>query len=171
MLIDRIKTGINTTRSNLMSFNHSTGSPSVTIESRRPQPKSTRHERHAGRFVVLALAILVVEAWLLIIGLLPRFHDDVERRQTADAIRLGANKVQVVRPKEAPPEFEFSLPGAAEALTQATLYARINGYLKQRLVDIGDHVEAGQLLAVIYAPHIDTPLHQTISQIARRRDA
>ncbi len=171
MLIDRIKTGANTTRSNLMSFNHSSGSPSVTIEGRRPQPKPTRHERHAGRFVVLALAILVVATGLLIIGLLPRFHDDVERRQTADAIRLGANKVQVVRPKESPPEFEFSLPGAAEALTQATLYARINGYLKQRLVDIGDHVEADQLLAVIDAPDIDTQLNQAIAQLARSRAA
>jgi len=55
--------------------------------------------------VVLALAILVVATGLLIIGLLPRFHDEVERRQTADAIRLGAKKVQVVRPKESPPEF------------------------------------------------------------------
>jgi hypothetical protein len=82
-----------------MSFNHSSGSLAVTIESRRPQPNPPRHERHTGRFVVLALAILVAATGLLIIGLLPRFHDEVERRQTADAIRLGANKVQVVRPK------------------------------------------------------------------------
>jgi RND family efflux transporter MFP subunit len=154
-----------------MSFNHSSGSLSVTIESRRPQPKPPRHERHTGRFVVLALAILVVATGLLIIGLLPRFHDEVERGQTAAAIRLAAKKVQVVRPKEAPPEFEFSLPGAAEALTQATLYARINGYLKQRLVDIGDHVEAGQLLAVIDAPDIDTQLNQAIAELGRSRAA
>jgi RND family efflux transporter MFP subunit len=172
MPIDGAKTGINTTRSNLMSFNQSSGSLSVTIESRRPQLKPPRPQRHAGRFVVfLALVILVVATGLLIIGLLPRFHDEVERRQTADAIRLAAKKVQVVRPKEAPPEFEFSLPGAAEALTQATLYARINGYLKQRLVDIGDHVEAGQLLAVIDAPDIDTQLNQAIAELARSRAA
>ena len=100
-----------------MSFNHTNGSLSVTIESRRPQPKPPRHERHTGRFLVLALAILVVATGLLIIGLLPRFHDEVERGQTAAAIRLAAEKVQVVRPKEAPPEFEFSLPGAAEPLS------------------------------------------------------
>src|SRR5258707_11950483 len=154
-----------------MNFNHSNGSLSVTIESRRPQPKPPGHERHTGRFVVLALAILVVATGLLIIGLLPRFHDEVERVQTAAAIRLAAKKVQVVRPKEAPPEFEFSLPGAAEALTQATLYARINGYLKQGLVDIGDHVDAGQLLAVIDAPDIDTQLNQAIAELARSRAA
>jgi RND family efflux transporter MFP subunit len=95
----------------------------------------------------------------------------VERGQTADAILLAAKKVQVVRPKEAPPEFEFSLPGAAEALTQATLWARVNGYLKQRLVDIGDHVEAGQLLAVIDAPDIDTQLNQAVAELARSRAA
>jgi len=154
-----------------MSFNHSTVSPSVTIESRRPQPKPPRHERHAGRFVIIALAIFLVATGLLMIGLLPRFHDEVERSQTAVAIRLAAEKVQVVRPKESPPEFEFSLPGAAEALTQATLYARINGYLKKRLVDIGDHVEAGQLLAVIDAPDIDAQLNQAIAELARSRAA
>jgi membrane fusion protein (multidrug efflux system) len=155
-----------------MNFNHNGGFPSVTIESRRPQPKPpARDERHPGRFLVLALAILVVATGLLIVGLLPRFHDEVERRQTADAMRSAAEKVQVVRPKEAPSEFEFSLPGAAEALTQATLYARINGYLKQRLVDIGDHVEAGQLLAVIDAPDIDTQLNQAIAELARSRAA
>ena len=154
-----------------MSFNHNSGSPTITIESRRPQPKPPRHERHAGRIVVLALAILIVATGLLIFGVLPRFHDKVERDQTADAIRLAAKEVQVVKPKEAPPEFEFSLPGAAEALTQATLYARVNGYLKQRLVDIGDQVKAGQLLAVIDAPDIDTQLNQAIGQLARSRAA
>ena len=154
-----------------MSFNHSSVSQSFTIESRRPQSKPPRRERHAGRIVVLALAILIVAIGLLIIGVLPRFHDKAERVHTADAIGLAAKKVQVVKPKEAPPEFEFSLPGAAEALTQATLYARINGYLKQRLVDIGDHVEAGQLLAVIDAPDVDTQLNQAIAQLARSRAA
>jgi RND family efflux transporter MFP subunit len=152
-----------------MSFNHSF--PSVTIESRRPQPKPPRRARHAGRILVLALAILIVATGLLIFGVLPRFHDKLERDQTADAIRLAAKEVQVVKPKEAPPEFEFSLPGAAEALTQATLWARINGYLKQRLVDIGDHVEAGQLLAVIDAPDVDTQLNQAIAELARGRAA
>ena len=155
-----------------MSFNHSRDSPFATIEGRRPQPKPPTHERHAGgRFVVLALATLVAVAGPLILGLLPRFHDAAERGQTADAIRLAAKKVQVVRPKAAPPEFDFSLPGAAEALTQATLYARINGYLKQRLVDIGDRVEAGQLLAVIDAPDIDTQLNQAMAELARSRAA
>ena len=154
-----------------MNFSHSSGFSSATIETRRVPPKPATHERHRGRLFVLALAVLVVSTGLLIVGLLPRFHDAVERSQTADAIRLAAKKVQVVRPKEAPPEFEFGLPGAAEALTQATLYARINGYLRQRLVDIGDHVEAGQLLAIIDAPDIDAQLNQARAQLDQTRAA
>jgi RND family efflux transporter MFP subunit len=154
-----------------MSFNKSNGATSATIESRRPQPKPPRHKRHAGRLLFFALAILVIVTGLLIMGLLPRLHDGVERSRTTDAIQLAAKRVQIVRPKEAPPEFEFSLPGAAEALTQATLYARINGYLKERLVDIGDHVEEGQLLAVIDAPDVDSQLNQAIAELARSRAA
>jgi RND family efflux transporter MFP subunit len=154
-----------------MSCDHTNNSSALTIESHRPQPKPPRQVRHTGRFVVLGLAILVVATGLLISGLLPRFHDEVERRQTTAAIQLAAEKVQVVRPKVAPPEFEFSLPGAAEAFTQATLYARVNGYLKQRFVDIGDHVEAGQLLAVIDAPDLDSQLNQAIGQLELSRAA
>ena len=44
------------------------------------------------------------------------------------------------------------LPGTMQAFTDASIYARTDGYLKRRLVDIGAHVRAGQLLA-----EIDTP--------------
>ena len=70
-----------------------------------------------------------------------------------------------------PPVFDFSLPGSAEALSTATLYARINGYLKTRLVDIGDRVETGQLVAEIDAPDIDAQLLQSRAQLEQSRAA
>ena len=74
-------------------------------------------------------------------------------------------------PTRSPPQFDFSLPGSAEALNTATLYARVNGYLKSRLVDIGDRVETGQLLAVIDAPDLDAQLNQTRAQLEQFRAA
>ena len=79
--------------------------------------------------------------------------------------------VQVTKPTLSPPVFDFSLPGSAEALSTATLYARINGYLKTRLVDIGDRVEAGQLVAEIEAPDIDAQLLQAKAQLEQNRAA
>jgi RND family efflux transporter MFP subunit len=41
------------------------------------------------------------------------------------------------------------------------MYARANGYLKRRLVDIGAHVEEGQLLAEIDTPELDQELERS----------
>jgi RND family efflux transporter MFP subunit len=43
---------------------------------------------------------------------------------------------------------------------ETPIYARSNGYLKRRLVDIGDHVESGQLLAEIDTPELDQELER-----------
>jgi multidrug efflux pump subunit AcrA (membrane-fusion protein) len=52
-------------------------------------------------------------------------------------------------------------------LTQAYVYARANGYLKKRLVDIGDHVRKDQLLAIIDAPDLDAQVIQAREQVAQ----
>ncbi len=39
--------------------------------------------------------------------------------------------------------------------SQATLYAKVSGYLAKVLVDKGDHVKAGQLLATIESQETD----------------
>lgn len=41
----------------------------------------------------------------------------------------------------------------------AKLYAKVAGYLEQMLVDRGDRVKAGQLLALIEAPELEREMH------------
>ena len=57
------------------------------------------------------------------------------------------------------------MPGTTSSLTEAYLYARANGYLRKRYVDIGDHVKKGQLLAVIDAPDLDQQVDQARQQL------
>lgn len=52
------------------------------------------------------------------------------------------------------------LPGNIQAYNSAPIYARTNGYVRRWLVDIGDHVSAGQTLAVLDAPEVDQQLAQ-----------
>ena len=52
------------------------------------------------------------------------------------------------------------LPGVTQALIDAPIYARTNGYLKQWYFDIGAHVKKDQLLAVIDTPELDQALQQ-----------
>jgi len=52
-----------------------------------------------------------------------------------------------------------------EPFISSPIYARTNGYLKNWYVDIGAHVKAGQLLAVIDAPEVDQQLAQSLSNL------
>jgi multidrug efflux pump subunit AcrA (membrane-fusion protein) len=47
-----------------------------------------------------------------------------------------------------------TVPATIEAFEQADLYAKTSGYLVEVKVDIGDHVKAGQVLAVIDNPEL-----------------
>ena len=124
-----------------------------------------------GWFLLLVLGLVLFLAVLAFFGIKNFFSNRHEQAETGKAVQAGAVTVQVVKPTRSPPSFDFSLPGSAEALNTATLYARVNGYLKSRLVDIGDRVEAGQLLAVIDAPELDAQLNQTRAQLDQFRAA
>src|SRR5580658_5946994 len=52
------------------------------------------------------------------------------------------------------------LPGNIQAVTEAPVLARANGYIKKRIADIGDRVTAGQVLAEIEAPELDQQILQ-----------
>ena len=133
----------------------------------RENPKKGKY----GWFLLIVLGLAILLAVLALLGILNLFHNRRQQADTAKAVQAGAVTVQVVKPTRSPPDFSFSLPGSAEALSTATLYARVNGYLKSRLVDIGDRVEAGQLLAVIDAPDLDAQLNQTRAQLDQFRAA
>jgi RND family efflux transporter MFP subunit len=49
----------------------------------------------------------------------------------------------------------YELPGRTEPLEQATIFTRATGIVSERKFDIGDQVQAGEVLAVIEVPEID----------------
>jgi len=52
----------------------------------------------------------------------------------------------------------LTLPGQTAPWYGTTIYARVDGYVGKWLVDIGDHVESGQVLAEIETPELDAEL-------------
>ena len=124
-----------------------------------------------GKFLLIALAFVVVLAVLATIAIFNIVSKHRERDKTTQAVEAGAITVRAVKPTKSPPVFDFSLPGSSEPLTTATLNARVNGFLTSRLVDIGDHVQQGQLLAEISAPDVDAQLNQARAQLEQNRAA
>ena len=121
--------------------------------------------RSIGRRGWIAIGVAVA-ASLLAVGILPRFSREQEVAQTAR--EQGAPPtVNVIRAKNAPANTDLALPGSVVALNQTTINARTDGYLQRWLVDIGDRVYAGQLLAIIDSPDVDQQVAQARAQLAQ----
>jgi hypothetical protein len=108
--------------------------------------KRGRKPKIRGYFLLSVLVLILVLGSLVAIGSVQRLQDRREREETGEAVRAGSHLVRVARPTRAPASFNFGLPGSTEALTQTTLYAQINGYLKERLVDIAITSRRGSFL-------------------------
>ena len=78
---------------------------------------------------------------------------------------MAVPSVSVVAPKQTAPATEIILPGNMQPFISSPIYARTDGYLKKWYFDIGAHVKAGDLLAVIQTPEVDEQLAQARSTL------
>jgi RND family efflux transporter MFP subunit len=121
---------------------------------------SVRKGRGARRFGVLALAAVLVFAGLFAVGYLPRARQQQvfasEERQADAAHR----QVTITPARVSDRGSELTLPGTTQPIDETPIWARADGYLKQRLIDIGDRVAQGQLLAEIESPELDQQIRQ-----------
>jgi RND family efflux transporter MFP subunit len=125
-----------------------------------PQSRS----RTASRGWLVAVIIALIVGGVLVFGIRSRLQDEAKLRTVV--AETSAASVSVVLPKHAAPAQEIILPGNVQPFISSPIYARIDGYLKKWYFDIGAHVKAGQLLAVIQAPEVDQQLEQARSTLA-----
>jgi len=107
--------------------------------------------------LLLAAAALVVAFF---VGYIPHHQRELQVAADSNAQNAALPDVSVVTVKRAASIGQLLLPGNIQAVTEAPILARSEGYLKRRLVDIGDRVTAGELLAEIEAPDLDQQVRQ-----------
>src|SRR5262249_39611207 len=114
------------------------------------QPRATVSRRKLGMtaFTLVALAAVVV-----VMGLTTRRMADARLNEWTE--RQAVPSVAIAMLDQRGRRTTLDLPGRLEAYSQAQLYARVPGYLKEWKADIGTPVKAGQLLAEIEAPDLD----------------
>jgi RND family efflux transporter MFP subunit len=83
----------------------------------------------------------------------------------------AAARVEVMKPKALESDQALVLPGVVRPREETKLYPRVSGYVKRWLVDIGDKVKEGQVLAEIETPELDAQLAQARAQLAQARAA
>jgi RND family efflux transporter MFP subunit len=117
----------------------------------------------AGTAIVLAAAFLA--------GYLPMQQREAALRAEADAQHRQFPRVEVIHVSRGSGETTLVLPGTMQAMTEAPILARADGYLKRRLADLGDRVQAGQDLAEIDAPELDQQIQQADAAVEQAQAA
>ena len=80
-------------------------------------------------------------------------------------------RVEVVHPRRIMVAQRLQTNATLEAFEETDLFAKISGYLSDVRVDIGDHVKAGQVLAVIYTPEMEKELAEAKAQLASKQSS
>src|SRR6195256_6829484 len=79
--------------------------------------------------------------------------------------------VEVVLPRRATVAQRLQTNASLEAFEEADLFAKVSGYLSDVRVDIGDHVKAGQVLAVIDIPEMKQELAEAKAQLESKQSS
>ena len=124
-------------------------------------------EGKPGRARPLGLVVfgaLVLTA-LLIAGILPRNRQKADLAASAQEVQ-SAPHVLFTTPHPGK-QADLLLPADIQAIEQTTVNSRTSGYVRERFVDIGSRVKAGQLLAEIDSPEVEQQLLQARADTAK----
>jgi RND family efflux transporter MFP subunit len=132
----------------------------------RPKPRTGRR----GLLVFFALIGVLVAA-AVVGGILPRLTRQKALLAAAETQTEQRPTVEVATARVAPARSTLDLPGDMQALVDSPVFARVDGYLRTRLVDYGDRVKTGQLLAEIDTPELDQQISQARAALSQSQSA
>lgn len=136
-----------------------------TSSEGQPTPPSRR------TLWLLALVLLALIVVGFVKGYIPQRKREAVLVAEANTAAQTLPVVTVVKVERSAPTSTLVLPANIQPVTEAPLLARASGYIKRRLVDIGDRVKAGQLLAEIEAPETDQQVHRAQSAVEQAKSA
>ncbi len=117
-------------------------------------------------FVILAIIFIALGVMAAV-----RLVDKraVGKELAKDTAENAIPTVSIIHPKRTPVDVQIELPGNITAFEESPLYARVSGYLKYWLTDIGTRVTNGQPLAAIDTPELDQQLSQANASLAQAK--
>lgn len=141
---------------------------SVQTDSEGP---ADEHERHRGRRSVFLLGIGLLVANVLTVGGLWLHRRAVERHTRAarsEEVARGP-RISVVRVALSSANRVLTLPADTRPFVQATLNAKVGGYVREIRAERGQAVKRDQVLAVIEAPETEQDVAAAQSDAAAKR--
>jgi RND family efflux transporter MFP subunit len=98
-------------------------------------------------------------------------------RWSGKKVRAGANEPSTIRPvavalvKSAPILNKVTLSGEFVPFEEVDVHAKVSGYIRKIYVDLGDHVKAGQVLALLELPELSAQVQGAEAAVRRSQDA
>jgi len=111
------------------------------------------------------IAVVVAAGALAAVGVTPRVQNYLQLSTVHEQLKNQVPVLSAVVVKPASTNESIVLPGDLQPIQNIPIYARANGYILKRFVDIGDNVKAGQLLALIDTPELDQQVQQAIANL------
>jgi RND family efflux transporter MFP subunit len=112
--------------------------------------------------ILVATLAVCVAALLSLIG----------RRAKADqASDAALRPVAVILAERQPISNSLTLSGEFRPFQEVDVHAKIAGYIRKISVDVGDHIEAGQTLAILEVPELNAQLLGAEASVRRAQDA
>src|SRR6202521_1560409 len=125
------------------------------VNTMSSQPVKTPSPR---RLMLVGIIALVAAGAVAANGLISRARSTQDLVQWTNAQAVPTVALATILHGDA--EQNLILPGKIQPYYKAAIYARVSGYLKSWEQDIGAHVTAGQVLALIDTPDLDQQLEQ-----------
>jgi RND family efflux transporter MFP subunit len=118
------------------------------------------------KWIWLAVAILAIgiAAWRWF-GHSSTDADDAVHPVAGDAVVAAVARVQ-----RGPIENTLTISGEFKPFQDVDVHAKVAGYIKKIYVDVGDHVKAGQTLAVLEVPELAAQLTGADAQVRRSKE-
>src|SRR5277367_186814 len=130
-------------------------------------PKDGRKRRRRFRGALLGGGTLLLLVAGLGIGGWRHYQAELAVATTAQQSRTLVPDVRVGTIRASDSKITVTLPATTTAFEAANIFARTNGYIEKRYVDIGDRVKAGALLTEITAPELDHQITQAQATLAQ----
>jgi RND family efflux transporter MFP subunit len=131
-----------------------------------PKAAPPRQRRRYGGALFGATALFLLLGGLAMGGW-RHYRAELAVLATAQESKTAVPEVRVGTVRASDSKITVSLPATTTAFEAANIFARTNGYIERRYVDIGDRVKAGALLAEITAPELDHQIAQAQATLAQ----
>ncbi|WP_343660396.1 efflux RND transporter periplasmic adaptor subunit [Chryseobacterium sp.] len=79
-----------------------------------------------------------------------------EKKETKKSAEPSSPDIESVHPTQADFSSSTTIPGELQPYQKVDIYAKISSFVKKLYVDVGNEVKAGQLLATLEAPEINS---------------